>query len=180
MFVCIIIKPFFLTLLKKKTCMRSENREYTNGEITVFWQSGKCVHATTCYKELIEVFNPRKRPWVNMSGAPTERIIEVVNKCPTDALTYKWNDEEKNKESLIKSNDKTKNTSADASSTTSTIPVTVQVMRDGPLVVQGTFEVFNEKGEKLKHMTMTSFCRCGASNNAPFCDGFHRKIGFNG
>jgi uncharacterized Fe-S cluster protein YjdI len=160
--------------------MQGENREYTNGEITVIWQSGKCVHATTCYRELIEVFNPRKRPWVNMIGAPTERIIEVVNKCPTDALTYKWNDEGKNKAYSDAGNKKVKAANNIGSKIPAVIPVTLQVMRDGPLVVQGTFEVFSEKGEKLKHMEMTSFCRCGASNNPPFCDGFHRKIGFNG
>jgi uncharacterized Fe-S cluster protein YjdI len=36
---------------------------------------------THCYKELIEVFNPDKRPWVNMKGAPTDEIIEVVDMC---------------------------------------------------------------------------------------------------
>jgi uncharacterized Fe-S cluster protein YjdI len=159
--------------------MEGENREYTNGEITVYWRPGKCVHATTCYRELIEVFNPRKRPWVNMMGAPSERIIEIVSKCPTDALTYKWNDEEKNKELGNAKNDKIKSALSAPVTSSPIKPVTVQVMRDGPLVVQGSFDVYNEKGEKLKHMAMTSFCRCGASNNPPFCDGFHRKIGFS-
>jgi uncharacterized Fe-S cluster protein YjdI len=158
--------------------MEGENREYSNGEITVFWQSGKCVHATTCYRELIEVFNPRKRPWVNMNGASTERIIEVVNKCPSDALTFKWNDDDKNKELVNAKSEKIQNAFKFMSKELIVKPVTVQVMRDGPLVVQGTFDVYDDKGEKLKHMEMTSFCRCGASNNPPFCDGFHRKIGF--
>jgi len=67
------------------------NRQYTNGEITVFWEPAKCIHATTCFRELIEVFNPGRRPWVIMDGAPTRRIIEVVNKCPTQALIWKNN-----------------------------------------------------------------------------------------
>ncbi len=154
--------------------MDKENREYTNGEIKVYWQPDKCIHATTCYRELIEVFNPRKRPWVNMKGASTERIIEIINKCPTDALTYKWNDESKNKEAP---NEKINSANAYASAT-HLRPVIVQVMRDGPLVVQGSFVVYDGQGKQLKSMAMTSFCRCGASNNPPFCDGFHRKIGF--
>ena len=159
--------------------MEGENREYKNDDITLFWQPGKCVHATTCYRELIEVFNPRKRPWVNMAGAPTERIIEIINKCPTEALTFKWNDDAKNKELENSKNSKLKTGVSPVFAEPSIKPVIVQAMKDGPLVVQGTFDVFNEKGEKLKHMAMTSFCRCGASNNPPFCDGFHRKIGFS-
>lgn len=154
----------------------SGDREYSNGEITVFWRPGKCVHATTCYRELIEVFNPRKRPWVNMQGAPTERIIEIINKCPTDALTYKWVDDVKNQQPNLK-NDKIARALEFANKPT-VKPVTVQVMRDGPLVVQGSFKVYDANGKELKAMAMTSFCRCGASNNIPFCDGYHRKIGF--
>jgi len=156
--------------------MESGDRDYTNGEITVFWRPSKCIHATTCYRELIEVFNPRKRPWVNMNGAPTERIIEIVKKCPTTALTFKWNDEEKNKVEAAK--DEKVMQAVPVSSSGSIKPVTVQVMRDGPLVVQGSFLVFDSQGNLMKTMAMTSFCRCGASNNIPFCDGYHRKIGF--
>ncbi len=156
--------------------MDANDREYTNGEITVIWQPSKCIHATTCYRELREVFDPLKRPWVNMKGASTERIIEVVSKCPTAALSYRWNDESKNK-ALQHENEKIKQ-ALEYEQKPKHVPVTVQVMRDGPLVVQGSFEIYNEKGEKLKHMVITSFCRCGHTNNPPFCDGFHRKIGF--
>jgi uncharacterized Fe-S cluster protein YjdI len=156
--------------------MESGDRDYSNDDIIVYWRPGKCVHATTCYRDLIEVFNPRKRPWVDMKGASTERIIEVVKKCPTDALTYKWKDDAKNKEEEAKN---TKISNAIALNNDKNLkPVTVQVMRDGPLVVQGSFLVFDSDGTLKKTMAMTSFCRCGASNNIPFCDGYHRKIGF--
>ncbi len=152
--------------------METDDREYTNGEITVIWQPSKCIHATTCYRELIEVFNPRKRPWVNMNGAPTGEIIRIVNLCPTDALTFKWNKDisQEAKDQLTGGND----TGKDKSGMTE-----IKVMKDGPLVVKGDFKIVGSTGNELKKMKMASFCRCGNSMNMPFCDGTHRKVGFS-
>lgn len=150
--------------------MDKNDREYTNGEITVYWRPKKCIHATTCYTQLNEVFNPRKRPWVDMSGAPSERIIEIVNKCPTDALTFQWNKDIGTGQEVTKKDlviDPVK-------------PVEIQIMKDGPVVVTGKIKLTDNTGKEYKTYSITSFCRCGASNNMPFCDGSHRKIGFQG
>lgn len=157
--------------------MDYNQKKYSNDDITVFWKPNKCIHATYCYRDLIEVFNPRKRPWINMKGASTERIIEVVNKCPTEALTYKWNNENKEKE-VINNKNSNKTNEPGLNPETELKPVIIQVMCDGPLVVQGSFSILDLNGNRLKSMTMTSLCRCGATNNSPFCDGSHRKIGF--
>ena len=37
-----------------------------------------------------------KDPGLIWNGSTTEKIIEVVNLCPTEALAWKWNDEAKN------------------------------------------------------------------------------------
>jgi uncharacterized Fe-S cluster protein YjdI len=44
---------------------------------------------------LIEVFNPREKPWIKMGGATSESIMEQVKKCPSGALSYFMNEEEK-------------------------------------------------------------------------------------
>ena len=62
-------------------------RRYTNGEITVVWEPSKCLHSQTCFRGLPTVFDPRKRPWVTMAGAPTEAITAQVGRCPSGALT---------------------------------------------------------------------------------------------
>ena len=73
--------------------MSVETKKYSNGEMTVVWKPKVCIHSTLCWKGLIEVFNPRERPWIKMDGATTERIIEQVKKCPSGALSYFMNDE---------------------------------------------------------------------------------------
>lgn len=68
--------------------MEEEIKKYSNGEITVIWQPHICIHSKMCWKNLREVFDPLKRPWINVQGAPTEKIIERINACPSKALTY--------------------------------------------------------------------------------------------
>lgn len=155
---------------------RGDNKErrYSNEDITVTWRPSKCIHVTTCYRELIEVFNPRKRPWVNMKGASTEEIIRVVDLCPTDALTYEWNDEKKQKQ--VKKEIKKEEPVKDRIEVEA---AEVRVMHNGPLLVKGKFKIIGSSGTELKQMKMATFCRCGKSQKMPFCDGTHRKINFS-
>jgi uncharacterized Fe-S cluster protein YjdI len=67
--------------------MAGVRRQYTNGEITVVWEPGKCLHSSTCFRGLPQVFDPRKRPWVMIMGAPSEAIVTQVGRCPSGALT---------------------------------------------------------------------------------------------
>lgn len=67
-------------------------KEYTNGEITVVWQSGKCTHSANCVKNNPDVFKPREKPWIKIDGSSTEKIIETVQKCPSSALTFYKNE----------------------------------------------------------------------------------------
>ncbi len=73
--------------------MSQKTFKYTNGEMTVVWQPELCRHSTLCWKGLHDVFDPKAHPWVNMSGAATERIMEQVRQCPSGALSYFMNEE---------------------------------------------------------------------------------------
>jgi uncharacterized Fe-S cluster protein YjdI len=162
----------------------SYERKYTNREITVYWKGDACVHASYCYRELIEVFDPGRRPWVDMKGASTERIIDTVNLCPTEALTWKWNDDEKNKSAQPDQTNHIKFRRPELMeqdpANMKENPVSVKVMVDGPIVVKGSFTLDNNGKKKEIIESLISICRCGASNHQPFCDGQHRKIGFTG
>lgn len=119
-----------------------------------------------------------------MNGSTTEKIIEVVNLCPTEALAWKWNDEEKNnlvdsdqlnhikfrRPELMNSNDPDSKEQ----------PVSVKIMADGPIVLKGNFTLIYDGKKKEVKDSMISLCRCGVSDHMPFCDGQHRKAGFIG
>ena len=160
------------------------NRQYTDGDITVFWVPSKCIHATTCFRELIEVFNPGRRPWINMEGAPSRRIIEVVNKCPTQAIIWKNNsdlteEELANQRHFVKEEVTPETLSQlEVKNAERIKPTNIRVMKDGPIVVEGQFKIIGGDNRELKPTKMTSFCRCGNSRSMPYCDGSHRKIGF--
>jgi uncharacterized Fe-S cluster protein YjdI len=74
--------------------MPIQTHHYTNGEITIAWKPGLCIHSGICFKGLAEVFDPRRKPWIDMSQADTERIIEQVKKCPSGALSFTLSKEE--------------------------------------------------------------------------------------
>jgi uncharacterized Fe-S cluster protein YjdI len=162
----------------------SGGRKYSNDEITVFWKPGACVHASYCYRELIEVFDPSRRPWVDMQGSSTDRIIETVNMCPTEALTWKWNDDEKNRnvgtDQFNHVRFRRPELMQEEKSLTEEIPVSVKVMVDGPIVIKGNFTLAYSGNKKEIKESLVSICRCGSSDHQPFCDGQHRKIGFTG
>jgi putative redox protein len=63
-------------------------RKYTNGEVTVIWKPEICRHSGVCVRGLPLVFNPRRRPWIEMAHADTETITAQVNRCPSGALTW--------------------------------------------------------------------------------------------
>lgn len=137
-------------------------KEYSNGEITVVWQPGKCIHSTRCFKGLPEVFDPKARPWVDMQGAASEKIMEQVKNCPSGALSYYDNEKGAPEEPAAEGERN------------------VEVLPNGPLMVYGDLTVKNRDGSISHKQQATAFCRCGGSGNKPYCDGTHNKNGFEG
>ncbi|HXC16065.1 MAG TPA: (4Fe-4S)-binding protein [Holophagaceae bacterium] len=70
------------------------SHRYTNGEITIVWKPGICIHSTICWTQLGEVFDPRVHPWIKPSAASTDRILEQIAKCPSGALSCYRNEAE--------------------------------------------------------------------------------------
>ena len=55
----------------------------------------------------------------------------------------------------------------------------ITVLKNGPLLVQGNIHITGDNGQPIPvNGPKCALCRCGASENKPFCDGAHNKIGF--
>jgi CDGSH-type Zn-finger protein len=56
----------------------------------------------------------------------------------------------------------------------------VTVRDNGPLLIEGDFEICDAQGQTygLAGRQKIGLCRCGHSANKPFCDGAHKASGF--
>ncbi len=133
-------------------------KQYTNDEITVYWDPEKCIHSAECVKCLPGVFDVHKSPWINMEGASSEEITNAIERCPSGALSYKKNDELQ--------------APGDLSRTT---PAEIRVVKDGPLLVKGRCALVGEDGDAIAEEGPFALCRCGRSENKPLCDGSHKS-----
>jgi len=134
---------------------------YSKDDVTVYWDSDKCIHSGNCVNSLKDVFNPQNRPWINMPGAPSEEIIRVVKNCPSGALSYKMSNE-MNEEKRIGGEE-----------------LTIKVNKGGPYLIRGNVKIIDKDGtETIKEGTV-ALCRCGESQNKPYCDGSHKNKEFD-
>lgn len=130
---------------------------YNGKEIIIRDNRGICSHAATCSKELPTVWRTGVEPWIDPDGESAQDMISIIRRCPSGALSYE-------QDGKIEDN-------------YSDTPE-IQISRNGPYRVRGgvTLEgVDRAEGVSLEHAVL---CRCGASNNKPFCDGRHWYAGF--
>jgi len=57
----------------------------------------------------------------------------------------------------------------------------VTIHNNGSIKIEGDFEIVDQQGQPfgLGGRTAVSLCRCGHSQNKPFCDGSHKTSGFS-
>lgn len=135
-------------------------RDYAGDGIVVHWAAERCIHTGRCIAAQPGVFDPTRRPWVDVTRANADAIARAVERCPTGALAYTRTD-------------------GRAGEAVSDL-VTIRVGRDGPLAVHGAARVAGEHvGVVDADRTGTgrfALCRCGRTRYAPFCDNSHKAL----
>ena len=111
-----------------------------------------------CVRGLPKVFDPEARPWVVVDAADADAVAVAIESCPTGALHYRRLDGGRQEEPPTET--------------------TVEPRPNGPLFVRGPVRIVDPDGRLIREDTRVALCRCGASENKPFCDGSHRRIGF--
>jgi CDGSH-type Zn-finger protein len=142
--------------------IKDKRRNYFGKEITIHDNRKICSHAAECVDNLPSVFKLNERPWIDPDGARIQEVINTIRKCPSGALSFSIGDTE-HRDPEDKRN-----------------PI-VTVSKNGPYHISGGIELLGEgvefgEGASMEHYAL---CRCGASENKPFCDGAHRNINFN-
>jgi uncharacterized Fe-S cluster protein YjdI/CDGSH-type Zn-finger protein len=126
----------------------SNARAYAAPGVTVFYDRGRCLHFAECVRGLPEVFDAKKRPWIQAQKATAEKVAEVVRRCPSGALHYLL--EEGPREEPER-------------------PTHIEFVANGPIDVRGDLNI-EVPGEGRMREVRTSLCRCGLTDNEPFCD----------
>jgi CDGSH-type Zn-finger protein/truncated hemoglobin YjbI len=140
---------------------------YDGQQLTIIDNRGSCQHSGFCTDRLATVFRTSTDPFVAPSGGRMDEIIRAVRDCPSGALSYAIDGAE----------------ARDQVDWGATRQPAIEVTRDGPYRITGRISLIGAdaspeqrgNGASLEHYAL---CRCGHSQNKPFCSGMHWYAGF--
>jgi CDGSH-type Zn-finger protein/truncated hemoglobin YjbI len=139
---------------------------YDGVQLTVFDNRGICQHSGFCTDRLATAFHT-EGPFVTPSGARMDEIIRAVRDCPSGALSYAIDGVEARPQVDWDNHRE---------------PV-IEISKDGPYRITGAIPLTDERGEPVQRADGSSLehyalCRCGHSQNKPFCSGMHWYVDF--
>ena len=121
--------------------------------IDIGFDGRRCVHSRNCVLSHPEIFEPNAPgQWIHPDAGPAETAVKVAENCPSGAIVYRRKDGGPAEQAPVVN--------------------LVRVRENGPLAFHGELAVAGEA------MLRATLCRCGASQNKPYCDGSHTAIAF--
>jgi CDGSH-type Zn-finger protein/truncated hemoglobin YjbI/ferredoxin len=147
--------------------VRDRRDTYVGQQVTVLDNRGTCQHSGLCSDRLRTVFRVDAEPFVAPSGGRMDEIIRAVRDCPSGALSYAIDGREARGE-LDHGGRR---------------EPAIEVSKDGPYRITGAIPLRNAEGEDERRNHGASrehyaLCRCGHSQNKPFCSGMHWYVDF--
>ncbi len=123
----------------------------------VTYDAKRCIHAAACVHGLPAVFDSSAKPWINPDGADAATLESAVERCPSGALQV----------------ERPAGIAAPLPATN-----TATLTARGPTYLRGDLALVAGDDSIALRDTRMALCRCGGSQNKPFCDGSHVQLGF--
>lgn len=125
--------------------------------IVIHFDTVRCVHSRNCVLGNPKVFVPNAEgEWLHPDATSVEEVEAIVRSCPSGALTF---------ERIDSDNARLQERAPEVNS--------VRVRENGPLAFHAECTVAGQP-----QPFRTTLCRCGLSQNKPFCDNRHKDGGF--
>ena len=140
---------------------------YPGQQVTIFDNRGICQHSGLCTDRLATAFRTGTEPFVAPSGARMDELVRAVRDCPSGALSLAFDGEEAR--SLVDWHSQREQA--------------IEITQDGPYRVTGGIGLTDATGADVPRAAGSSrehyaLCRCGHSQNKPFCSGMHWYVEF--
>jgi CDGSH-type Zn-finger protein/truncated hemoglobin YjbI len=143
---------------------------YPGEQVTIFDNRGICQHSGLCTDRLATAFRTKEEPFVAPSGGRMDELVRAVRDCPSGALSLAFDGVE----------------ARDLTDWHGTREQAIEITQDGPYRVTGGLpltdatlggdaDVPRAAGSSREHYAL---CRCGHSQNKPFCSGMHWYVDF--
>jgi CDGSH-type Zn-finger protein/truncated hemoglobin YjbI/ferredoxin len=141
--------------------------KFVGQQVTILDNRGTCQHAGYCTDRLATVFRLDSEPFVAPSGGRMDEIIRAVRDCPSGALSYAIDGREAREQ--VDYDDQRE--------------PAIEVTKDGPYRITGGIPLTDGEGNDERRNEGASrehyaLCRCGHSQNKPYCSGMHWYVDF--
>ena len=131
---------------------------YPGEQAQVAWDGRLCIHVGECGRATNQLFEGGRNPWCQPDLVDLDAVADVVRRCPTGALTYQLADGSAPEQAPARNR--------------------VVVTNNGPLYLTGELAIDGASEDMTGVKFRAALCRCGQSNNKPFCDNSHEQAGF--
>lgn len=133
----------------------ARQQEYAGEGFAITDDKALCWHAGFCVREFGHVWDltPEAK-----SEEDRGQIKQMVQACPSSRLQF--------------------HEPAGSEPLEPELEPQIAAIDDGPFYVQGGIQVEGADGHQYERLNRVSLCRCGLSENKPYCDGAHTKAGF--
>lgn len=127
----------------------------TGKQVRLIFETKKCIHSRACVLTRPDVFVPNVvGEWIHPDAATPEELAALALACPSGAIQYERLD--------------------GGPPESAPLVNLARVRENGPIAVHAELRIGGQSAG-----FRATLCRCGASQNKPYCDGSHTAAGFS-